>query len=132
MDEEIASYNRQNSEYTAVCDALAAIINEELNDAHSKIWHKHPAWFLDDNPIVGYSVEKQGVRLRFWSGKSFNELELLGTSRFKDASIFYTNVAMINKDNVRRWLAKSKDIQWDYKNIVKRKGKLLPLKGVNS
>jgi hypothetical protein len=25
---------------------------------------------------------------------------------------------------LKRWLAKSRDIQWDYKNIVKRKGKL--------
>ncbi len=29
---------------------------------------------------------------------------------------------------LRRWLAKARDIQWDYKNIVRRKGRLERLK----
>jgi hypothetical protein len=29
---------------------------------------------------------------------------------------------------LKRWLEKSEQIQWDYKNIVKRKGKLERLK----
>ena len=41
-----------------ICDALRAVINDSLPDAESKIWHAHPVWFLDGNPIVGYSKLK--------------------------------------------------------------------------
>ena len=38
------------------------------------------------------------------------------------------NVSEIKIKDLNRWLKKSKKIQWDYKNIVKRKGKLIRLK----
>ena len=61
----------------------------------------------------------------FWSGASFDEEDLKpGTGKFKDASITYTSVEEINTKDLKRWLKKSKAIQWDYKNIVKRKGVL--------
>ena len=61
----------------------------------------------------------------FWSGADFNEenLKVLG-AKFKDASIFYNSVSEINTTDLKRWLNKGLEIQWDYKNIVKRKGKL--------
>lgn len=31
-------------------------------------------------------------------------------------------------DDLARWLAKARDIQWDYKNIAKRKGRLVKVK----
>ncbi len=104
-------------------------IDRGLPEAENKIWHGHPVWFLDGNPIVGYSKQKAGIRLMFWSGMSFKEENLKpGTGKFKDASIFYTSVEQINTTDLQRWLAKSRDIQWDYKNIVKRKGVLERLK----
>ena len=65
----------------------------------------------------------------FWSGADFdeNQLNVLG-SKFKDASIFYNNPSEVNTDDLKRWLEKAEKIQWDYKNIVKRKGKLERLK----
>jgi hypothetical protein len=100
-----------------------------LTKATSKIWHAHPVWFLDDNPIVGYSKQKAGWRLMFWSGADFEEdsLQIRG-KKFKDASIFFTAVEQINTKDLTRWLKKSKSIQWDYKNIIKRKGQLERLK----
>jgi hypothetical protein len=63
--------------------------------------------------------------LLFWSSASFEEEELkIGTGKFKDASKSYTDVNQINIEVVIRWIEKSKVIQWDYKNIVKRKGVL--------
>ncbi len=96
-----------------------------LTSVESKIWHGHPVWFLDGNPIVGYSKEKKGIRLMFWSGADFEEsgLNVVG-GKFKDASVFYNSVEEINQEDLERWLSKSEKIQWDYKNIVKRKGKL--------
>lgn len=130
MNSEIHAYNTsQNADYKEICDLLAAIIDNELPDAESKIWHAHPVWFLDGNPIVGYSKQKPGLRLMFWSGVGFEEDRLIiKGQKFKDASIFYTTVEQIIPNDLKRWLRKSKEIQWDYKNIVKRKGRLERLK----
>lgn len=130
MNKEIKAYNnKQSVEDKKICNILAAEIDSSLSEAESKIWHAHPVWFLDGDPIVGYSKQKAGIRLMFWSGVSFEEEKLKpGTGKFKDASIFYTTVEQINTKDLKRWLKKSKEIQWDYKNIVKRKGKLERLK----
>lgn len=130
MHPKIQTYNTTQSQIDqAICTLLAATIDAELSEAESKIWHAHPVWFLDGNPIVGYSKQKAGWRLMFWSGASFAEekLNVIG-KKFKDASIFYTKVEEINTTDLQRWLHKSKEIQWDYKNIVKRKGQLERLK----
>lgn len=123
----IQEYNNSQAENDKqICDLLKSIIDENLPQAESKIWHAHPVWFLEGNPIVGYSKLKDGVRIMFWSGIDFNEPDLKpGSGKFKDASILYTSVDQINKTDLKRWLTKSQKIQWDYKNIVKRKGKLL-------
>lgn len=130
MNTEIQTYNDNQSENdTKICDFLAQEINKNLPDAESKIWHAHPVWFLDGNPTVGYNKQKAGIRLMFWSGADFEEekLNIKGT-KFKDTSVFYNAVNEINTEDLIRWLEKSKEIQWDYKNIVKRKGKLERLK----
>lgn len=129
MHATIQAYNDiQTPADKAICDLLAAAIDAELTGAESKVWHAHPVWFLDGNPIVGYSKQKAGWRLMFWSGASFEEeqLNVVG-EKFKDASIFYTTPEAINTEDLTRWLNKSKTIQWDYKNIAKRKGQLLPI-----
>ena len=130
MNEEIKSYNDQQTETDQeVCNLLANTINNELTEAESKIWHAHPVWFLDGNPVVGYSKQKKGIRLMFWSGTDFDEdLLIVREGKFKDASIFYNHFSEVNTEDLIRWLKKSREIQWDYKNIIKRKGKLERLK----
>ena len=130
MNPEILTYNQQfSSDDREIVEKLAKIINENLPEAENKIWHSHPVWFLEGNPIVGYSKQKAGMRLMFWSGKSFEEekLNILG-GKFQDASIFFNSVEEINENDLKKWLQKSREIQWDYKNIVKRKGQILRLK----
>lgn len=130
MAPDIAKYSKeQKPADKAICDALASEISPTLTRAESKIWHGHPVWFLDGNPIVGYSKQKPGIRLMFWSGARFDEagLNVVG-KKFKDASVFYSDVSEIKTTALRRWLKKSKRIQWDYKNIVSRKGKLVKLR----
>ncbi len=130
MNPEILTYNQQFSlEDKKIAEKLAKIISANLPESESKIWHAHPVWFIDGNPIVGYSKQKAGMRLMFWSGKSFEEekLNILG-GKFQDASIFFNSVEEINEKDLINWLQKSREIQWDYKNIVKRKGQLLRLK----
>jgi hypothetical protein len=126
MNPAILAYNdKQTLEDAAICHLLAQVIDEELTEAENKIWHAHPVWFLNGNPIVGYSKLKDCIRLLFWSGADFEEEQLqINTGKFKDASIRYISASQINKEDLRRWLKKSRDIQWDYKNLMKRKGKL--------
>ena len=107
-----------------ICDMLAKQLSSHLAAAESKVWHGHPVWFLDGNPIVGYDKLKDCVRLMFWSGQSFDEPTLVATGTFKAAEARFTEVSQIKPTVLARWLKKSKSIQWDYKNIVKRKGKL--------
>ncbi|WP_298393279.1 DUF1801 domain-containing protein [Flavobacterium sp.] len=130
IHQDIINYNNSKTEEDqAICNKLLEIIHGKLFDFENKLWHAHPVWFENGNPIVGYDKLKNGVRLMFWSGASFEEQELkLGSGKFKDASKTYTSVAEINITEVERWLQKSTTIQWDYKNIVKRKGVLERLK----
>lgn len=130
MNTEIQNYHQKfEAEQAQICTTLATIITANISQSESKIWHGHPVWFLDGNPIVGYSKQKPGIRLMFWSGADFEEAELIvRAGKFKDASIFYNQVSEIQQEDLKRWLEKSIAIQWDYKNIIKRKGVLLRLK----
>jgi len=129
MSTDIQKYNdAQLSEDREICNLLSAEISRHLPQAEKKIWHSHPVWFLEGNPVVGYSKLKDSVRLMFWSGQSFDEAALQKEGNFKAAEIRYTSAKQINKDDLKRWLEKSRQIQWDYKNIVKRKGVLERLK----
>ncbi|MBD3894990.1 DUF1801 domain-containing protein [Halomonas sp. ML-15] len=129
MHPDIQTYNRQQApEDRDVCSRLAEEIDQHLPDAESKLWHAHPVWFLEGNPIVGYSKLKHCVRLLFWSGQTFGESGLRNEGSFKAAEVRYTAAEQIDVENLRRWLGKARDIQWDYKNIVRRKGRLERLK----
>ena len=129
VNKDIQAYNdNQTGENASICHALAQLISEALPDAENKIWHAHPVWFLEGNPIVGYSKLKDSVRLLFWSGQSFDEKELKKEGSFQAAEARYTSPTQLNEEDISRWLKKAREIQWDYKNIVKRKGTLVRLK----
>lgn len=130
MNSDIQTYiNALTESDQQICRNLAKIISENLPEAESKIWHAHPVWFLGENPVVGFSRQKKGIRLMFWSGKSFDEEKLnVEGAKFQDASVFFNSKEEIDEEDLKKWLGKSREIQWDYKNIVKRKGVLIRLK----
>lgn len=109
----------------AIGKALAARIDAALPDAENKVWHAHPVWFLDGNPIVGYGKLKGCMRLLFWSGQSFRAKGLTKEGSFKAAEKRYTSVDEIDDAALAAWLADARVIQWDYEHIVRRKGKLV-------
>ncbi len=111
-----------------VCDRLAREIGRNLPEAENKIWHGHPVWFLDGNPVVGYSKLKGSVRLLFWSGQSFHTKGLQKEGTFKAAEARYTSADQIDPASLGAWLSEAREIQWDYKSIVRRKGRLERLK----
>lgn len=129
MTPDIQDYNaRQSPTDRGICDLLAEQIQRGLPDADAKVWHAHPVWFLDGNPVVGYSKLKDSVRLLFWSGQGFDEPGLQAEGKFKAAEARYTTTDEVDVALLQQWLGKARDIQWDYQNIVKRKGKLERLK----
>ena len=129
MHTDTASYNAAlEPGDREVCDLLAQEIRRHLPEAENKIWHGHPVWFLDGNPVVGYSKLKHAVRLLFWSGQSFGEDGLAKEGSFQAAEARFTAAEQIDTAALARWLAKARDIQWDYKNLVRRKGRLERLK----
>lgn len=129
MHADIAKYNEsQSPAERAICRLLAEQIDRGLPEAESKIWHATPVWFLDGNPIVGYGKLKGCIRLLFWSGQSFATKGLTPEGKFKAAEARFTAVEQIDAATLQRWLAESREIQWDYKNIVRRKGRLERLK----
>jgi hypothetical protein len=125
MHEDTHLYNRsQATPDQETCELLAREIDDALPDAVNKVWHAHPVWFLDGNPVVGYSKLKGGVRLLFWSGQSFVSPGLRPEGKFKAAEARYSSPGQVNQPALRAWLAECREIQWDYKNIVRRKGRL--------
>lgn len=120
--ESIAGYHAvQTDEDRAICGRLRAVIDRMLPDAESKIWHAHPVWFLDGNPIVGYSKLKHCVRLLFWSGQSFDTRGLAPEGTFKAAEARFTRAEDVNEDLLAKWLEEARAIQWDYKNLMKKR-----------
>lgn len=131
IHKDIAAYNAaQAPPERRICETLANAIDRALPDAECKVWHRHPVWFLDGNPIVGYSKLKDCIRLLFWSGQSFDEAGLKPEGTFKAAEARFTDARQIAEPELARWLAKSAAIQWDYKHLAKRKGRLETLKGL--
>ncbi len=125
MQPDIRAYNAAlEASDQAICDLLARQIDAALPEAECKIWHRHPVWFLQGNPVAGYSKLKDSVRLLFWSGQSFDEPALANEGSFKAAEARYTAVDEVDTAALQRWLGKAREIQWDYRNLVKRKGKL--------
>ncbi|QKT03877.1 DUF1801 domain-containing protein [Ectothiorhodospiraceae bacterium 2226] len=112
----------------AICEALAGHIDRALPEAENKVWHRHPVWFIDGNPIVGYSKLKDCIRLLFWSGQSFVAPGLKPEGSFKAAEARYTHADQVDADRLARWLAEARDVQWDYKRLVQRRGRLERLK----
>jgi hypothetical protein len=125
MNKDISAYNKKLSPADReICDLLATEICKHLPNAENKIWHAHPVWFIEGNPVAGYSKLKDSVRLLFWSGQSFEEPGLNNEGSFKAAEKRYTSAKEVKKGDLKRWLKKAATIQWDYKNIVKRRGVL--------
>lgn len=125
IGDDVQAYNAaQTPEDRALCDLLAREFQEHLPGAEHKVWHRHPVWFLDGNPVVGYVRQKNAMHVLFWSGQGFDEAWLTPSGSFKAAGVDLLSIDALELSTLRRCLEKARDIQWDYKNLAKRKGKL--------
>ncbi len=124
MNQAILDYNNQQGIYKDMCHLLANEIEKHLKYTEVKIWHGSPVWFIDGNPIVGYHPQKHKFVLMFWSGADFELPGLVRSGSFRVGQAEYQADSQIDLDLLKQWLLKSMEVQWDYKNIRKNKGKL--------
>ena len=119
---DVLEYNAdQTAEHEAMCTALAKLFSKSLPTAESKVWHGHPVWFIESNPVVGYSVKKAGVQVLFWSGQSFENSGLKPLGKFKAAAFDVEIFDAKTKALLHTWLTEAEKIQWDYANVVKKR-----------
>ena len=105
----------------AIAATLQSHIEAALPSAAGKVWHGHPVWFLDENPIVGYSESRDGIQLLFWSGQSFPTADLSPVGKFQAAEARYSAGSDVDTAALGAWLAESSAIQWDYQNLPKNR-----------
>lgn len=111
--------------FRSICERLRELIEAELPKATSKIWHGSPVWFMDDNPVVGYSATAKTVNLLFWNGQAFDEADLKPVGKYRAAQALFSDVAEIDMKVIRSWLKKAKTDIFDSKAFFKqlREGK---------
>ena len=122
ISQDILDYQSELSvEDAEIGTAIIKLISKALPKAEGKVWHGHPVWFIDGNPVVGYSLKKAGIEVLFWSGQSFTLEGLRAIGKFKAAGIAVPTIKDLNKKAMTAWLAESVAIQWDYQNLPKKR-----------
>ena len=116
--QDIIEYNQGlASAERELAESLAALFAFLLLTAEAKVWHGHPVWFVDGNPVCGYSLKKAGLEVLFWSGKSFKTSGLRPIGKYQAAGIAVETQEDLDK--VEAFMAEATKIQWDYKNLPK-------------
>ena len=110
-----------DGDHPSTCAFLAELIERGLPEATAKVWHGHPVWFIDGNPIVGYHLHKSGLRILFWSGQSFASNALTPVGSFQAAGMGVNGREGFDVAAFEGLLAQSREIQWDYANLPKRR-----------
>jgi hypothetical protein len=119
---DVLAYNsKQSADDQVICDWLAQTIEVALPEAEGKVWHGHPVWFIDKNPVVGYHRQKDSVRILFWSGQSFGDDSLKAIGSFKAAGLAIESVDAFDARAFAEQLQKCRTIQWDYASLPKKK-----------
>ncbi len=125
---EITEYSSKfEEELFTICESLYAFINKMIYNSKCKLYHGAPVWFIDDNPIVGYSRKRNSISLLFWSGQSFTESGLSLVGKFKAAEIIYSKNKDIDYMKLKKWIEESQKVIWNYKDIRKNDGEIILL-----
>jgi hypothetical protein len=115
---DIQEYNSSlGASHREIAQSLCALISESLPGAEGKVWHGHPVWFIDGNPILGYSLKKAGIEVLFWSGKSFATAGLRPVGKYQAAGIAVDSLGDVAK--VSTFMAEAQSVQWNYKDLPK-------------
>ena len=119
-DDVVAYARAQPPAWRKLCELLRALIEKELPKASSKVWHGSPVWFIDDNPVVGYSATAKSVNLMFWNGQAFDEAGLMPVGKYRAAQAQFADATEIDPKVIRRWLKKAKSDVFDSRAFFKK------------
>lgn len=116
----VAEYNEHLApEFRDQAEQLAKLFAKQVPQAEAKVWHGHPVWFIEGNPVFGYSLKKAGLEVLFWSGKSFKKSGLKPIGKYQAAGISVSSKSDV--EALKDWLQEALAIQWDYKNLPKKR-----------
>ncbi len=116
----VAEYNEQLApEVRDHAEQLTKLFTKQVPQAEAKVWHGHPVWFIEGNPVFGYSHKKAGLEVLFWSGKSFKKSGLKPIGKYQAAGISIST--KLDVEALKDWLQEAVAIQWDYKNLPKKR-----------
>lgn len=119
-EQDILNYNDElESTVRELAQAFCTQIAATIPQAQGKVWHGHPVWFIDENPVAGYSLKKSGLEVLFWSGQSFKNPGLKPIGKFKAAG--FPLASQSDLISIEGWLKESISIQWDYANLPKKR-----------
>lgn len=122
IGQDIQDYQSELSDDEAeIGAAIIQLITKALPKAEGKVWHGHPVWFVDGNPVVGFSLKKAGIEVLFWSGQSFKQEGLRAMGKYKAAGIAVPTLKDLNKKAMTAWLVEALAVQWDYQNLPKKR-----------
>ena len=110
----------QSPTFQAICDRLRAMIDTALPEATSKVWHGIPVWFLEENPVVGYSANAKSVNLLFWNGQAFDDERLKPVGKYGAAQAIFVDIGEIDPKAIRGWLKKAQVNVFDSKAFFKK------------
>lgn len=115
---DIQEYNSNlDDAHREIAQGLCDLVSQSLPNAEGKVWHGHPVWFIDGNPIAGYSLKKSGIEVLFWSGKSFATAGLGPVGKYQAAGIAIETTDDVDK--VKPFMAEAGSVQWNYKDLPK-------------
>ena len=110
----VVAYSRaQPAAMRTICEHLRSLIVAAMPDAKAQVWHGSPVWFIDENPVVGYSVNKQGVALLFWNGRAFDSPDLRPVGKHGAAQAVFGGADELDATAIRRWLKQAKSNVFD-------------------
>jgi hypothetical protein len=120
-DDPIVEYAQsQPPAFRTICEILRGLICAGIPKATCKMWHGSPVWFIDENPVVGYSVRAEAVNLLFWNGQALDEPDLKPVGKHGAAQTTFREATAIDQEVLRRWLKKAKADVLDSKAYFKK------------
>jgi hypothetical protein len=118
-----AGAKQQKPALAAVFAALQADMDAALPQAASSIWHGAPVWFIEDYPVVDYSLKAGKASLLFWNGPSLGEPTLKPVGKHFAAEWVFAHLSDLDRSALRRTLVKAgKKVFKDHASLRKAGG----------
>jgi hypothetical protein len=92
--------------------AVTRVLDAELPDATTKLYHGIPVWCVGDQPTVGLKPAKAHLSVLFFRGQRIADATgaLVASGSFELASVKLASAADLDEDALRGWVRAAKAI----------------------